>query len=466
MKQLQLGSWLVLFILALQFTSCDNEPLEGDFPQEQEIGADPGQFVAVINGQGFVAESVTAVFDENNTLVISGIKASTGESITLTVENASVGAFDISAGLGNLNSGIYITSEAILNPYTTAAVFGGSGTLEITEINTDSLTVTGRFSMEGVRQALDAEGNPVEDGDGNPVIENISITNGSFNMVPYTESDTGGGGGGSGPVDPFFALVDGVPFQGASVNSERTDVAGVTMIQIRALNAIGQLLRIDIPEDIGTGTFEMVQISDGTKLIGFYNPMTGGEDLSSNPGTITITEFNTLVGRIAAEFTFVATDPLGQDPSVYDVTEGSFDIRYDAAATSATNTMIADVDGVSWAANFVDAFEFDFQSVATVTARGYNSESGESIEITFPKDLAPGSYDFVSEATPGESIAHFIPVVGGDNFTSTDGSIIVLTNDLESGGIFEAGFLFLGEDLNGGSTDTFSLTNGLFTIEL
>ena len=212
-----LTSFLVcLFILALQFTACDNEPLEGEFPQE--IGADPGQFVAVINGQGFVAESVTAVIDENSTLVTAGIKASTGESVTLSVENASVGVFDITADGVDQNVGIYINSETPINPYTTAFSFGGSGTMEITEINTDSLTVSGTFSMEGVRQALDAEGNPVEDGDGNPVIENISITNGSFNMVPYTEGDTAGGGGGSGPVDPFFARVDQIAFIGDSVD--------------------------------------------------------------------------------------------------------------------------------------------------------------------------------------------------------------------------------------------------------
>lgn len=466
MKKLQLGSWLLLFFVALQFTACDNEPLEGEFQQEPQTSADPGQFVAVVNGQGFIAETVTASFDQDNNLVVSGAKVSTGEVITMIIENAAVGVFDITAGGGGINSGIYIGTDNPTNPYTTITGFGGSGTLEITEINTDSLTVSGLFSMEVARQALDSEGNPVEDGDGNPVIENASITNGAFTEIPYVFDDSGGGGGTGGPVDPFFALVDNNPFTAVAVENQRVEIGGTPMIQIRATDAFGKLIRIDIPEDIGEGTFAMEQLSDGTKLIGIYNPNAGGEDLSSNPGTITITEFNTLVGRIVAEFAFTASDPLGQDPTVAEITEGSFDIRYSAQETVPENTMIVDVEGVSWTANFVDAVEFDFLGTATVTARGYNSETGELIEITFPKDLTPGSYDFVMEDTPGESIARFIPVIGDTTYTSTDGSIVVLSNELETGGAIEAGFLFLGEDLSGGATNDFSLTNGLFNVSL
>ncbi|KAA3620559.1 MAG: hypothetical protein DWP94_12490, partial [Flavobacterium sp.] len=206
--------------------------------------------------------------------------------------------------------------------------------------------------------------------------------------------------------------------------------------------------------------------SDGTKLIAQYNAGLGTEDLSSNPGTIEITEFNTLAGRIVANFSFTATDPLGFDPTVVEVTEGSFELRYEPGATNTNNSMIATIDGVSWTANFVDAFEFDLSGTQTVTARGYNSETGEMIEISFPMDLAPGSYDFVSMQTAGESIAKFYTEVGGTEFTSTDGSIIVLANDLSTGGSIEAAFLFYAEDLSGTNPTAYSLTNGEFTIEL
>ena len=208
MNKFQLGSWFVLFFLALQFTSCDNEPLEGDFPQEEMNTAEEGQFVATIDGQGWIAESTTTTMNEANTLAITGMKSSTGESISITVENAAVGLFDITAGVGTQNSGVFIDAETQMNPYFTSAALGGFGQLELTEINTDSLTITGTFSFFGARIALDSDGNPITDGDGNPVIENVTITNGAFNSIPYTEE--AGGGGGGGALDPFFAKVDEV----------------------------------------------------------------------------------------------------------------------------------------------------------------------------------------------------------------------------------------------------------------
>jgi len=464
MKKFQLGSWLLLFFLALQFSSCDNEPLEGEFPQEEVVIAEEGQFVATIGGQAWTAGTASAVFDAQNTLVVTGTLTETGQSISLTIENGAVGVFDISAGVGNENSGVYIDANQ-LNPYISAAALGGFGQLEITEINNTDMTISGNFSFEGVRIALDNEGNPITDGNGNPVIENITISNGAFNSIPYTE-DAGGGGGGGGTLDPFFAKVDGEDFIPQTVNTTRNVISNVPMINIIALNTSGEKIRIDIPEDLGVGTFSMEQLSDGTKLIAQYNAGLGTEDLSSNPGTIEITEFNTLAGRIVATFSFTATDPLGFDPTVVEVTEGSFELRYEPAATNANNSMIATIEGVSWMANFVDAFEFDLSGTQTVTARGYNSETGEMVEISFPKDLAPGSYDFVSVLTPGESIAKFYTEVGGTEFTSTDGSIIVLTNDLSTGGTIEAAFLFFAEDLSGTDPTTYSLTNGEFTVEL
>ena len=108
MKKFQLGSWLLLFFVALQFSSCDNEPLEGEFPQEEVVIAEEGQFVATIGGQAWTAGTASAVFDAENTLVVTGTLTDTGQSISLTVENGAVGVFDISAGLGNENSGVYI----------------------------------------------------------------------------------------------------------------------------------------------------------------------------------------------------------------------------------------------------------------------------------------------------------------------------------------------------------------------
>ncbi len=130
-----------------------------------------------------------------------------------------------------------------------------------------------------------------------------------FNKISFTNEDQGGGGT---PInDVFFAKVDGVDFDSESVTTTLNEVAGVSVVKIVAVNEAGEIIRIDIPEDLGLGTHDMEALSDGTKLISLYNPAAIGENLTSNPGTITITKFNTFTGIIEATFNFTATDPLG-----------------------------------------------------------------------------------------------------------------------------------------------------------
>ena len=464
MKKIQLLNWVLVAFLAVQFTACEDEPLEGEFPQEEVNEAEEGQFVATIAGQAFLAENATAVMNDMNEMVIIGTRPTTGETITLTIENAAEGTFNITAGMGNINSGAYQDSNQMANPYISAGLFGGSGQLNITEIDTDAFTVTGTFSFVGVRIQLDSEGNPVIDGDGNPVLETITITNGGFNSI---ELDIDNSGGPVGTTEEFFAKVDDIEFTpDLMLSTTRVEIGGEPMINIVAVNAAGDQMRIDIPENIGVGTFAMEQISDGTKLIGLFNAAGPGEALTSNPGTITITQLNTLAGLVEGTFAFTATDPLNQDPAVVQITEGSFSLHYEAAPSNPNNSFIADVGGTAMGADFVDATEFDLGGVPTVTVRGFSSTTGQNIEITFPKDLAPGSYDFVSEQIPGESVAIYQVNVGGTSYTSTDGAIVVLTNDLSTGGIINAAFLFFAEDLSGGDPQTYTITNGEFTVEL
>lgn len=464
MKKFQLFSWVLVAFLAFQFTACEDEPLEGEFPQPTGNNAEEGQFIATVAGESFIADNTEASISTENTLIISGNKASTNEEITIIVENVAVGTFNITAGTGNQNTGIYVDNDETAFPYISAGILGGSGQLVITEIDADVSTITGTFSFVGIRIAVDENGNPVVDGNGNPVIETIDITNGAFNSIPFTGG--GGGGGGDPSADTFFAKVDGVDFVPELLTAMRPVIGNEAMVSIVAMNAEGDQLRIDIPESLGTGTFAMEPISDGTKLIGQYNSAGPGESLSSDPGTITITNFDILAGFIEATFSFTARDPLGEDPTVVEITEGNFSISYPPGATNTANILTTDVGGVEMIADFVDATEFDLEGVQTVTVRGFKSETGQRVEITFPKDIIPGSYDFVSEIIPGESIARYRPTVTGDIFTSTDGSIIVLSNNLATGGMIEAAFLFFAEDTTGTNPETYILTNGEFKIEL
>ena len=47
MKKIQLFNWMLIAFIALQFTSCTNEPLEGQFPQQNTPGeTTTGSFTA------------------------------------------------------------------------------------------------------------------------------------------------------------------------------------------------------------------------------------------------------------------------------------------------------------------------------------------------------------------------------------------------------------------------------------
>ena len=102
MKKIRLLNWLLVASTALFFTSCNDEPLTGEFIQTggpTEI--EEGQFRAQIDGVEFIANFVNATLTPENLLVISGAIDTTGEIITLTVADAAVGSFDLITSIGN-----------------------------------------------------------------------------------------------------------------------------------------------------------------------------------------------------------------------------------------------------------------------------------------------------------------------------------------------------------------------------
>lgn len=174
---------MLLLFLAFQFFSCDNEPLVGDFPQEQGPGAQAGQFKASVAGQDFIADGASAILSEDNGLIISGAKAN-GKAITLSVRNAEVGTFSLTRNETNTNLASYVDGVSTL-PYVSSGEDGGSGEMKITVMNTVAKTVSGTFNFKGVRTKLDSSGDPVLDGNGDPVMEDVQITNGFFNSIDY-----------------------------------------------------------------------------------------------------------------------------------------------------------------------------------------------------------------------------------------------------------------------------------------
>jgi len=466
MKKFQLYNWLLIAFIAFQFSACENEPLEGEFPQDEDVvNVEEGGFVATVEGEGFTAETASGIITSENFLTLTGVTSS-GETIVLAIEQAAVGVFDITAGLGNLNSGSYSGDD--FSPYISAGVFGGSGTLTILEMDNVALTVTGTFSFTGIRIAVDTDGNPILDGDGNPVLEEIVITSGEFNKISYVLDDESGEG--TPIVDDFFAKVDGVGFIPVAITPTLNEIAGENIVKIVAVNEEGAIMRIDIPEELGVGTFAMESLSDGTKLISLYNSNTGGENLTSNPGTITITRFNVIAGIIEATFSFTATDPINMDPTVHEITEGSFKVDYLVTDGETITSFTAEVDETPFDPDSILIEETSFNGISRFSITvietdidGFNKKMG----LFFPVDIEVGTYDMTNLLIDGtEKFGQYSPDFGNSvDFRSATGTLTIIDYDHDSG-IIQGTFSFTASDILNQDPNVYEVTNGEFTLEL
>ncbi|SRR5690554_521278 len=183
MKKTYFLKGMLLLFLAFPFTSCNDEPLEGEFLEDTGGGMEMGgQFTATVAGQPFVADAASGI-DNDGTLLIAGSKVS-GETVSISVENAEVGTFDLTYRVSNPNLATYI-EDGNSQPYLTRSTEGGSGELIITEMDNENNTLSGTFEFIAVRIQLDSSGEPVLDDNGNYVIEEIHVQNGSFNSIQF-----------------------------------------------------------------------------------------------------------------------------------------------------------------------------------------------------------------------------------------------------------------------------------------
>jgi len=464
---------MLFALLAVAFTACDNESVEGEFVTDDgQNDTEEGLFVAEVAGVSYTAETTNNVYDPaTGTIVISGIKAD-GEVIVLAADNAGIGTFDLATVEGSSNSAIYFPLNDLFNPYLTAAEFGGSGTMEITALDLENLTVSGNFQFIGARAQLDAEGNPILDGEGNPVIQNISITDGAFNAVPLVLGDIDDGGGGdpdpdpTDPEDSFYALADGSEFVDITLETSEITVAGIDMLNVVATDATGGTIRIDFPKDLGVGTFDLQNISDGTAIIALYNSGLGGENLTSNPGTLTITEFGVITGRIAGTFSFTANDPLNIDPVKVMITEGAFNIDYIEGGI-ADEVFMADVDGVTYTPTLIEYITAPqgAETIQFISTR--NEDTDQSLSINFPSDITAGSFDMAAAIETGLEVVgtYKSTIDGAVLYTSGIGTFQVISYE-RSTGIMEASFSFLGSDATGGDPAVFEITNGTLILNI
>ena len=480
MKKLQLLNWMLIAFLALQFTSCTNEPLEGEFPQQDTSGEIvPGSFTALVNDVAFTAAFTTASVNVDGDFTITGV-SSNNTAILLTASPLANGSYDLTLNPTNNDNGAsYFDVQSETFPFLTLGDIGGGGTLTITNYNETDLIISGAFNFIAARAVLNADGEPITDANGDVIIQNTSITQGVFTDIQMTfdenpgGGDPGGGGGSEDPVDvdQFFALVNGQEHEDQVLTTTLNTVGNDMVFKVEAQTATGSMMRIDIPFDMGIGTFDMEDgISDGTKLIGIYNPNIGGENLSSNPGSITFTEFDTQNGVIAASFSFTARDPLGEDPSVYQVTQGSFIVYFEGTEPPALMPFKAVIDGGDFEPSGVnDILEITDQEVNGMNVKLITAtlENGRTMKIGFPSDtITPGVYPMSTDLENGDQTIGLYTREGSSiEFVSNPGVLTIESYDQETGDI-SATFSFTAVNPDGVDPTVIQITEGVFNLNL
>lgn len=301
-----------LFVLmGIFISSCSNDDKASNSQAAQ------GELIAEIDGASFVSNSNNSgAIYINSILSISG-QNSLGTILLTIPEITQAGTFDLSYNTDGDAAGVYTPSDE--NAYISEAENGGSGQLIITKFDLENELISGTFEFKAIRQ----EGSDPT----NPMIETVEVTNGSFTDLQILIDEIPGDG-----VSNLSAKVDGNDFNANSVFATEVTMGGNTTINVVANNTTtNQNLALSIPETITVGTHNFSSFPGSGSAVGLYNPdmsSTSNPSFTSISGSITISSYDVVNGKMEGTFFFTAGDPIQQNPTTYEITEGDFDIEF------------------------------------------------------------------------------------------------------------------------------------------
>jgi len=498
MKRKKMFKWMLTALLVVPFLACDNEPVEGEFVSDEcSVSAEIEELRARVGGNDFVVpieedsqfltnNSATLVIHLNGFthLAISGSNTTASGFLAMDVSSPTVGTFDLLTNnefgivgndndhellegqhYGHYNPNPGTENEDLYNPFVTYVPNGGFGELTISEFNQTEQFVSGTFSFTGMRPEKDIfTGEFVTDSSGDVILQTLEIECGSFNRIPYTILDFNDGI--TSFTGEFFAKVDDVEFEEVFLETSRSIIGDVVMINVVARDAQNNLMRIDIPPDLDEGTYPFANISDGTDLIGFYNPIGSTENLTPNPGSITILELNSNTGELEATFEFTGTDPFGSDPTVVQVTDGYFRVDF-LPSVEVLNTVIADIDGEPFASNYVESNQTIINGVDRYSFQAGDANLNKSLGFLLPVEMVPGTYEIETAIIDGdEFVVNYTPETGiSSTFVGMPGTVTILEYDQETG-YMEGTFEFIAIDILGQDETEYVVTSGEFVLQI
>lgn len=169
MKQLASLLYIGFLLLALTFTSCENEPIDSAInldPVDPPVL--PATFRVNFDGQTYIATQFNAVMNDG-VLSIAAYKGTQLESFTLSINGITEGVYPTNVNTVSYSSG---TGNPLYQSFNPDDLTFNTGQVLITDVNESAQTVSGTFSCTAYYV------------DGSTVLTK-SFTNGVFTNIRY-----------------------------------------------------------------------------------------------------------------------------------------------------------------------------------------------------------------------------------------------------------------------------------------
>ena len=291
---------LVYLLLSVSVVSCSKEKST----ESGQGGPVTGTLKMKIDGQQWVANKAAGATMVAGLIAIQGL-SNDDRAFDITLEDHGIATYQLDNQ--SLNGAILTDANGANGGegYTTNQGNPGDagGTVTITKIDQTNKTMSGTFTFKMYRESDSKQ---------------VTITEGVFENLKYSTEVPPNAGADA----DFKVKIDGTLWTGQVVSG--TAFNGQLIISAAESN-ISKSVGLTMPANVTPGTYSFSSL--GTYM-GIYNygSATSPTTLTSESGTLTITEHNTSTKTIKGTFSFVAKPLLGG--TAVQFTEGSFTVKY------------------------------------------------------------------------------------------------------------------------------------------
>lgn len=308
MKKQTLFSFFIVLCSVL-FVSCsgDVEPIDPAIqipnPTNPTDPNNPGtgtaSFKADFNNQTFVATNYLA-YVSGGSIIVTGFKSS-GENFSFVAGGTTPGTYPANS-MNNL---------IVYQPAGTEYGYSGhhptndnanTGSIVVTNVNTQNQTVSGTFAFTGYWTDFD-----------DTTKQPITFTNGVFTNIPYvTENPTN---------DTFFARINGVEFVDTDIFTLEIEINNIAFISVYADDINDNGITVSMRSNLNAGTYNITGNTNDVVQLNYVNSSVPFNQFATS-GSVTITEKTAT--RIKGTFN---ANVIHQGVT-YQITQGAFDVEY------------------------------------------------------------------------------------------------------------------------------------------